>query len=324
MQNRTVDVGSADLGLEQNRAGFDGPLFKLPEGVLKADGSVVADKLTVNSGEGEITSGTGGMVVRSTAGQANIYFEPATGHGFFLHANPSAFYILADRNRNRSWDTGRYPLYLNSASDEAYVFGQRVFTYSGGQLTGVLTTHGVNSSTASNTVNCSLEVRNNGGSGDGSVAAVLFHCLGSHAMKLHLRSDGYFGWGGYSSTAWRFYQSPAGDMVSAGNVAAYSDPRLKDDVERIDGALDIVQKLDGVRFTWNGKSSLIGKPGVRDIGVLADQVEAVLPEIVGRSIEDEANGGERWRVVAYDKLVPVLIEAIKELTARVEALEAER
>ncbi|MNN28817.1 hypothetical protein D3C81_1423990 [compost metagenome] len=111
-------------------------------------------------------------------------------------------------------------------------------------------------------------------------------------------------------------------MIAAGNVGAYSDPRLKDDVARIDGALAIVQQLDGVRFTWNGKSQLIGKPGERDIGILADQVEAVLPEIVSRSVPDADNDNEQWRVVAYDKLVPVLIEAIKELAAEKDELKA--
>ena len=109
-------------------------------------------------------------------------------------------------------------------------------------------------------------------------------------------------------------------MTAAGNVTAYSDPRLKDDVRRVEGALGILDRLDGVRFTWNGRSSLIGRPGQRDIGVLADQIEAVLPELVSLSVGDP-NTGERYKTVAYDKLVPVLIEAMKELSARVMELE---
>lgn len=311
--NITVDIsGQLNQKLDKSAA----------TSLLRADGSVVVDKLTVNSDQSAITAGNGGMVVRSTLGQANIYFEPATGHGFFLHANPTAFYILADRDRNRSWDTGRYPLYLNSSSDEAYAFGQRVITAAGGYLNGRLYGYQVNANTASNDASGSFEVRNVSGGGDGAVAAIAFHCQGSHGMKLHLRGDGYFGWGGWSSTPWRLYQSPGGDLVSAGNIGAYSDPRLKEEVERIDSALDIIEQLDGVRFRWNHKTTLIGRPGERDIGVLADQVEAVLPEIVSRSIEDEANGGERWRVVAYDKLVPVLIEAVKALRQENRALAA--
>lgn len=191
----------------------------------------------------------------------------------------------------------------------------------GGTFNGRITTAAINANQNANDTSASVEVRSGGGSGDAGLASLAFHCVGITATKLNLRSDGTFGLGGWSLPAWRWYVGPSGDMVAAGNVAAYSDPRLKDDVSRIEQPLDILEQLDGVRFTWNDKSKLIGKTGQRDIGVLADQVEAVLPEIVGRSIEDEDNDGERWRVVDYSKLVPVLIEGIKELHARVKLLE---
>ena len=196
------------------------------------------------------------------------------------------------------------------------------FPFSGGAYTGMVYTASLNGAMVQGYSNSSLEIRSGSGTGDWGMASIGFHAQGYYGINLGLRSDGYFGIGGWSSVAWRWYSTPSGDMIAAGNIGAYSDPRLKDDVERIDGALDIIEKLDGVRFTWNGKTKLIGKPGERDIGVLADQVEAVLPEIVGRSIPDDENGGERWRIVAYDKLVPVLIEAVKELAGRVKELEA--
>lgn len=195
------------------------------------------------------------------------------------------------------------------------------FPVSGGAFTGMIYTASINGAMVQGYGNSSLEVRSASGTGDWGMAAIGFHAQGYYGINLGLRADGYFGLGGWSSVAWRWYSVPNGDMVAAGNIGAYSDPRLKDDVERIDGALDIIEKLDGVRFTWNHKTKLIGKPGERDIGVLADQVEAVLPELVSRSIPDEENDGERWRVVAYDKLVPVLIEAVKELAGRVKELE---
>ncbi len=191
----------------------------------------------------------------------------------------------------------------------------------GGTFDGRITTAAINANQNSNDTSASIEIRSAGGHGDAGLASAAFHCVGITATKLNLRSDGTFGLGGWSLPAWRWYVGPNGDMVASGNVAAYSDPRLKDDVVRIQRPLDIIGQLDGVRFTWNHRSKLIGRPGQRDIGVLADQVEAVLPEIVGRSIEDEDNDGERWRVVAYDKLVPVLIEGMKELASRVKTLE---
>jgi len=60
------------------------------------------------------------------------------------------------------------------------------------------------------------------------------------------------------------------------------------------------------------------KAGKRDYGVLADQVEDVMPEIVHESISID---GKSYKTVAYEKLVPVLIEAVKALDARVKELE---
>lgn len=157
------------------------------------------------------------------------------------------------------------------------------------------------------------------GTGDNNMAGLSFY-NDAYAIKMGVRADGYFGIGGWSRGLWSWYSDTNGNMVAAGNVSAYSDPRLKENVERIGGALAIIEQLDGVRFTWNDRTKLIGRPGARDIGVLADQVEAVLPEIVGRSIADEENSGEQWRVVAYDKLVPVLIEAVKELAAEMRTI----
>lgn len=183
----------------------------------------------------------------------------------------------------------------------------------GGTLTGKLTgvTVSMSMSQDNGATQGSLVCRSTG-SGDNNMAGMTFF-NDAYAIKLGVRADGYVGMGGWSRAAWSWYSDPSGNMVAAGNVSAYSDPRLKDHIERISGALALIEQLDGVRFTWNGVTALIGKPGARDVGVLADQVEAVLPEAVGRSVPDEENGGERWRVVDYTKLVPVLIEAVKEL-----------
>lgn len=211
-------------------------------------------------------------------------------------------------DRGRVWDQSN----LNPAD---------YMPLAGGSFNGQVNTANINSSMAVENSGSSLQVNNNHGTSDGGMAMMTFLCHNAYGIKMGLRNDGTFGIGGWSRGTWSWYTGPGGDMVAAGNVAAYSDPRLKDDISRIGDALEIIEQLDGVRFTWNHRTQLIGKPGERDIGILADQVEAVLPEIVGRSVEDEENGGERWRVVAYDKLVPVLIEAVKTLSARVKALE---
>jgi hypothetical protein len=88
-----------------------------------------------------------------------------------------------------------------------------------------------------------------------------------------------------------------------------SDARLKENVRRLEGAAHILSNIQGVRFNWKGG-------GEEDVGVLAQEVAAVLPEAVV--------SGSEYMQVYYTKLIPVLIEEIKELRARVEALEGGR
>ena len=155
------------------------------------------------------------------------------------------------------------------------------------------------------------------GAGDANLAGMTFW-NDSYAIKIGVRADGYFGIGGWSRPGWSWYTDPSGNMVAAGNVTAYSDPRLKENFNRIMDPLWILQRIDGGTFTWkHGYAHTECKAGQRDYGILADQVKAVMPEAVTESIELE---GERYLTVDYTKLVPVLIEAIKELEAEIQSL----
>jgi hypothetical protein len=104
----------------------------------------------------------------------------------------------------------------------------------------------------------------------------------------------------------RWTTDTAGNFTAAGNVTAYSDARLKKNVSTIDNALELVEKMRGVRYERIDS----GKAGV---GVIAQEMQEVLPEVVQE--------GENLSV-AYGNLVGVLIEAVKELSARVKELEA--
>ena len=177
------------------------------------------------------------------------------------------------------------------------------------------------SSSSQNDTTYSLKVRSSGSlaGGDNDVAAISFQCGTSYTTKIHLSSSGYIGFGGGSSTPWRWYSSPNGDMVAAGNVTAMSDPRLKRDFRQISKPLEIINKLQGGTFYWkDGYTHTSNKAGNRDYGLLADQVHAVMPEIVSSTIELDGN---QYMTVAYEKMIPVLLEAIKELESRILALE---
>jgi len=94
--------------------------------------------------------------------------------------------------------------------------------------------------------------------------------------------------------------------VTASNFITASDLRLKKKVNRITDYETILSSINGVRFEW-------ANSGTSDIGVIAQEVLPVLPEAV-----ENTDGSYK---VAYLKLIPVLVEAVKSLQARVKALE---
>lgn len=103
-----------------------------------------------------------------------------------------------------------------------------------------------------------------------------------------------------------------GDILASGNVTAYSDLQLKDNVETIDKPLEKVLGLRGVTFTRVD----IEDRDKKHVGVIAQEVEAILPE----AVQEHANG---IKSVAYGNMVGLLIEAIKEQQSQIETLKAE-
>ena len=102
----------------------------------------------------------------------------------------------------------------------------------------------------------------------------------------------------------------AGDIVATGNVSASSDIRLKSEIELIDDALSKIKEVRGVTFKRMGQRE-------RNAGVIAQEVETVLPEVV-KTDEDG------FKSVCYGNMVGLLIEAVKELSERIEELELNR
>jgi D-arabinose 5-phosphate isomerase GutQ len=110
-----------------------------------------------------------------------------------------------------------------------------------------------------------------------------------------------------NASANRWLTDASGNFTAIGNVIAYSDIKLKTNIHTIEDALHKVSQLRGV--TYDRKSD-----GVPQIGVIAQEVKEVVPEVV---IEDESG----VLGVAYGNMVGLLLEAVKELKAKVEELE---
>lgn len=110
-----------------------------------------------------------------------------------------------------------------------------------------------------------------------------------------------------SAGGWAMNVDNSGNVVATGNVTAFSDVRLKTDLKQINDALDIIKSINGYRYKRVDT-------GQEEIGVIAQQMTGVLPELVQQNQE--------YMSVAYDRLTAVLVEAVKDLAKRVEALEA--
>ena len=106
----------------------------------------------------------------------------------------------------------------------------------------------------------------------------------------------------------------SGALNVGGDITAFSssDVSLKENITPISNAVDKVLSISGNTFTWNEKSIYNGEEGT---GIIAQEIEALgLPGVT-------ATREDGTKAVRYDRLVPLLIEAIKELDGKVKSLE---
>lgn len=129
---------------------------------------------------------------------------------------------------------------------------------------------------------------------------------------FQIQTNGYFE-SGISTNAGATIN---GDLLVIGNIRAQggdviayytSDERLKLNVASIESPLEKIDKISGVSFDWSEESGYMG----HDIGVIAQEVEKILPE----AVETRANG---YKAVRYEKIIPLLIECIKDLKKKLE------
>ena len=128
-------------------------------------------------------------------------------------------------------------------------------------------------------------------------------------------------------------KGPTGEIRATGNITAYySDERLKEKIKSIEDAVTKLKQLNGFYYKNN---EIANENGYTDdevqVGLSAQEVQQVFPEIVKLAPFDSvwdkdkkklvSKSGENYMTLDYSKLIPVLIEAIKELSERIEKLE---
>jgi len=114
------------------------------------------------------------------------------------------------------------------------------------------------------------------------------------------------------------YKLDVAGSCHATSFPTSSDERLKTNVQQLTGVLDKIDRIRGVAFDWNSTYEAMGRStGHREIGVIAQEVEAQFPELV------TTWGDENYRAVDYGRLTAVLIEAVKELRTDMQELVSE-
>ena len=259
----------------------------------------------------------GGVAIGGTGTDASLHIQTSYGGYDRLTqiapsvANKPAFNIMAAKNSGGSdlwWSWG-----VNTDNtwriNQGVGFGGNGITI---DINGATTFTGliIGRPTIGSNVNTNNDTGSFSVRGDASNAAsISFHRTGAFAMNMGLGTDAIFRMGGWSMSSNCFQMDGSGNLTMLGNVTAYSDARIKKDVETIGSALDLVSKMRGVRYTRIDS-------GKRGVGVIAQEMLEVLPEVVQQGVGDDDTLS-----VAYGNLVGVLIEAVKELTARVAELE---
>lgn len=137
----------------------------------------------------------------------------------------------------------------------------------------------------------------------------------------------------YGSKQFYVANNSANAIAAAGDIVAYySDERLKQKVGKVENALDKIRSLTAFYYTTNDLAKSFGyEKSEQQLGLSAQEVQKIAPEIVSlapfdmKTLEDGSvvsKTGENYLTVKYDRLVPVLVEAIKEQQAQIEELKA--
>jgi hypothetical protein len=162
------------------------------------------------------------------------------------------------------------------------------------------------------------------------------YAIGISSLSLwhSVPSSSYAG----TPTAFRWYAGTtnittltgAGTFSTNGNVIAFaSDKRLKTNIKPIENPLDKVKLLNGFTYNWNDKAKTLANYDTEEslVGVFAQEIQEVLPEAVKLApFDNDTTGnsisGENYLTVQYEKIVPLLIEAIKDQQKQIDELKS--
>ena len=291
---------------------------------LQSDGGVTVDNITIDGTEidlssGDLTLDVAGDIVLDAAGEEVIFKDGSTnvGHVSMDSDNLTIKSLVSDKDvifQGNDGGSGITALTLDMSEAGAASFNSTV-TANAGVIVDNITIDGteIDLSSGDLTLDVAGDIILDADGGDvkindgGTAIAELTNSSTDFVIKsVTSDKDIIFKGndGGSEITALTLDMSAAGAATFNNDVTAFSDERLKSDIETITNALDKVKEMRGVTFVRDGRQGT---------GVVAQEMQKVMPEVV----HDESE----YMSVAYGNLVGVLIEAIKELEEKVRKLE---
>ena len=293
-------------------------------GVVDADAGVTVDNITIDGTEidlssGDLTLDVAADIILDAGGEEVIFKDGSTnvGHVSMDSDNLTIKSLVSDKDvliQGNDGGSGITALTLDMSAAGAASFNSTV-TANAGVIVDNITIDGteIDLSSGDLTVDVAGDIVLDADGGD-----VIFKDAGTEIGRITNSSsdlvinsavsdkDMIFKGndGGSTITALTLDMSAAGAATFNNDVTAFSDERLKDNIETIEDALTKVKNMRGVTFTREGRQGT---------GVIAQEMQKVMPEVVH-------DKGE-YMSVAYGNLVGVLIEAVKELKAEIEELK---
>lgn len=316
VRDRTPISGILSTGgstFQVNVDGSDGPeLILEANGNLTIAGRLIADVTGDLNGNAATATRLRVARILSITGDAtwNVTFDGSANATGILELNPTGV-VPGTYTKFTVDGDGRITSAVNAGPlDVAAALGYTPVSENGGYndptwITGLNGSKLLASSTVSVT-NVQVGNRLLLANGSASAPSLAFTTDGAQDTGLYWGGDGYMFFANNGAKAGE--TQPGGNLIMVGNVAAYSDIRLKKDIEVIKGALEKVNRLNGIYYTTISSNE-------RSAGLIAQEVQQEIPELI-------RVGHDGMLSVSYGNMAGLLVEAIKDLTKRVEAIEA--